>query len=251
MSIVSDVSGVHQNFMKFYSEMKQQIYPELEQTGIDHLSHLSGSEYSSGNFIDILRSKVNVTPLPYSEFMYYEDMDYITQNLKYYIGIPFTMRPYINILRPGFHQDDQTQEDHLYLRYSSLGFQDIYSFWDRLGDLLYLYFETGLKKRDVDWNRVMNQIAEPYKSSPEYNELINHYVKNVRSKILLRQQIVHYFQLELKHRWSNIQNDDDPIKQKEFNDEKYIYADSIQEQLRYCLDGYLLTLKVISILPDK
>jgi len=55
----------------------------------------------------------------------------------------------------------------------------------------------------------------------------------------------------LKHRWTNIQYDDDPTKQREHDDEKSDYADSIQEQLIYCLEGYLLTLKLISILPKR
>ena len=61
----------------------------------------------------------------------------------YIISILELLHPNINNAVKEGGTYNQTREDHLYLRYAGFGFQAIYNYWDRIGDILDIFFHTG------------------------------------------------------------------------------------------------------------
>jgi hypothetical protein len=244
-------STVLEKWRDFYSVFKKTAYPPLENAGLEHLQRMPDSIFGPGRFVNTLRRTNPEHPIPYSEFRLYSDLDFITQDLKYYIGLLTIMAPHINNPRADFNTYRQTEEDHIYLRTAGSGFQALYNFWDRLGDLLYAYFPTGLKERDVYWDRAMECIPDKYKKTPEYLGLREHFEKKVKNKIHIRKEIVHYLQLETKHYWAHSEHYEDPSKQREFHEEKVGYLEDLKEQLICAFQGYEMVLQLISLLPPK
>ena len=247
-----DISFLRDKFLDFYNPLRTEFYKELEGKGIIHLSQEGATDdLKVGNFIEVVRSKQHVQQLPYSEFMIYDELDFVLQDLKYIIGILSVMQPYINhpLREDGTYY--QTLEDHQYLRYSSFGFQSVYEFWDRLGDLLYLYFQTGLKAADVYFPRMLRDIKEPYRSTPQFVALETFYNNQVKGVLDTRHGIVHHYLLKGKARWDHIQHFGDPKELKKDYEEKMGYKEILITQALNCLEGYRLSLGLLGVLPDK
>lgn len=56
----------------------------------------------------------------------------------------------------------------------------VYNFWDRIGDLLYCYFATGLPPGSVYVGRVLNNMSKEVRKSPYYLRLVAIYESNVK-----------------------------------------------------------------------
>ncbi len=239
-------------FLEFYDSLKKEIYIDLESKGFDHISHVEGNSFLTAEyFTNLLRSKQNVRGLPYSDFQIYEELDGITQDLKYIIGIMTLMQPHLANLPLEQGVYSMKSEDQIYLRYATFAFQSVYNFWDRLGDLIYIYFETNLNPTSVYFGRVIDRIEDKYKTTEAYVELKNFYDRHLRIFLDERHQIVHHFQLKSKTRWEHIEHHPDMTKLKEDFAKTHGYLYTLKNQLHNCFQGYLLTLKFISALTDK
>jgi hypothetical protein len=206
---------------------------------------------SAAFMTDITRKKESIHPLPYSDFKIHDELNFISKDIKYVTGMLHILRPYIN---NAFKDEDhyrQTLEDSRYLMYANFGLQSIYNFWDRLGDLLFLYFKTGLAVDQVFFGRVVNNMEATYRQTDSYKNLLDLYNLKVKSIFDTRHEAVHHFQLECKHYWGNLEYRSDKQRLAELNAEKRVYVDTMKEQLDVCCQGFLLTLKLLDELPDK
>lgn len=233
---------------KNFDDDLRQIYRSVE------LKHLNES-LEDGTITDIpsdvLRAKLPIIPLPYSDFKVLNEMDFITQDIKYITGTLYLLRPYINnpLLEKNTYR--QTVGDRRYLMHFNFGLQAIYNFWDRIGDLLWHYFQTGLKEREVYFSRIIELIPTTYKMSEPYLALLAMYHSDLKTIIEARKNAVHYLQPECRHYWGHIENYSNPSKIDEMFKEKFGYADLMKKHLEFCLIGFSLTLKLINELPEK
>jgi hypothetical protein len=238
--------------IELFREFTEELFSEYKNLGVKTLVDYDFEGKSSAAFMtDITRKKNNIHPLPYSDFKIHDELNFITKDIKYVTGMLHILRPYIN---NAFRDEDhyhQTIEDSRYLMYANFGLQSIYNFWDRLGDLLYLFFKTGLVNDQVYFGRVINNLEVIYKQTDSYRNLYNLYDSKVKTIFDIRHEAVHHFQLECKHYWGNVEFRSDKKKLGELNAEKRIYTDTMKEQLDVCSQGFNLTLKLINELPDK
>jgi len=199
--------------------------------------------------IEILRDKLVINPFDYSEFKLLSEIDYLTQEIKYQSAMLHILKTGINNPNSEHNTYNQKVEDHRYLMYSNWAFQTIYNYWDRLGDLLWHFYDTNLKAEDVYFIRIINLIAKEYQSR-NYINLIKHYDEMVKPLMEDRKKIVHYYSLETLHRWNHIEH-----RSLKDNDEMYFkkanYAKIVTEQLEVCIKGFELTLDIINELPSK
>ena len=245
------VESLHEKLLDFYNDLRSQYYPELEASGIRELYEFKDGIYTAGFLIELLRSKNCLVPFDQSEFKTYDEFAFITQDLKYTIGMLSIVRPYINnpLREQGTYR--MTFEDHLYLRYSSIGYPYVYAFWDRIGDLLYHYFDTGLKKDQVFIARVLNNLPNEVKARVEYHALFEVYDKDVKPALERRHGIVHDFSLKSETRWKHINSYGNPEKMEADYMEKFNYRDNLMALFLSCLKGYRLMLDLIGTITDK
>jgi hypothetical protein len=234
-----------------FREFDRQFRKTYDDLDLKYLSeHDFGSE-NSGQFICRIETRKNIHPFPYSIFKIHDELNFITMDIKYITGMLFLLRPYIN----NTYEDDgyyhQTNEDHRYLMFANFGLQSVYNFWDRLGDLLFLFFETGLKPDQVYFGRVMNNMAPKWKVTKPYIALKELYDQEVKSFLDTRHEAVHHFQLECKFYWGNVEYNNNRSKLKELNEEKYSYADKMSNSLGNCAKAFKMTIDLIGELPDR
>jgi hypothetical protein len=234
-----------------YEKLNIELRSQYAKHKLQHIYEVAyEGEHSVTFFSNITGSKKRVVELRYIDFKLYHDFDFITQSLKYIVGTLYLLHPHINNTT-----DDgkyiQKHHDSRYLMHADYGYQAVYNFWDRIGDLLYLYFETGLDKDNVYVGRVLNNINPEHKSKKEYDDLFALYDNNVKPILDQRHGIVHYFTKASQYYWGHVEKAYDPEEQKLLNEEKLKIPDQLKQQLFYCCEAFGLTLKLLGTLPDK
>lgn len=234
-----------------FREFDTQFRKTYDNLGIKHLGECDFQDENSGQYICRVKAKKNIHPYPYSIFKIHDEFDFITKDIKYITGLLFLLRPYINNTYEDKGCYHQTNEDHRYLMFANFGLQSIYNFWDRLGDLLFLFFETGLSQDQVYFGRVINNMASQWKQTRPYIDLKQLYDQEVKSFLDSRHEAVHHFQLECKFYWGNVEFHNDINKLKELNEEKVSYPEKMSTSLNNCVKAFKLTIDLICELPDK
>jgi hypothetical protein len=237
--------------MKALHEWYNQITEHITASGLINLAEYKTEE---GNkpfeyFTDITRSKQALQKFSYSDFKHGEEFLFLSQDLIYIMAIVELLQPYINNSIKEGGSYNQTLEDHLYLRYAGNGFQIIYSFWDRIGDILALFFQTG-QTGDVYLARVFNNFPAEYKSET-FHELFKLYKTDVEPVLQDRHGVVHTFGLKTKYRWEALEKNQSESDLEKLQNEKDSYPPLFRNQLSNIFIGFKLTMQLIAELPDK
>jgi hypothetical protein len=228
----------------------EQVLKHIRETGLKNLSEFKteNGENPFQKFTDVTRSRESLKPFSYSDFKHGDEFNFLSMDLIYIISILELLHPNINnsIKENGTY--NQTAEDHLYLRYAGFGFQIIYSYWDRIGDILVLFFQTGLIG-DVYLGRVFSNFPNDLRSDT-YVELLILYKTEVERILSDRHGVVHSFGLKAKYFWG-IMERQSQSEQEELQREKDSYPKVFRRQLDCFFLGFTLAMKLISELPDK
>lgn len=218
------------------------------------LTDLSEARFDEGKtcgiLFDVLRQKQILHKFEYSDFEILDELIFITKDLKYITGLLYFFRP--GIVNPLSDEGRylQTLHDHRYLTFASLGFQLIYNYWDRLGDLLWRYFETDLEEKKVYFVAVMNKINQAYRNE-SYQVVMTLYDREIKHLLKTRNQVVHYCQLEAKMYWGAVKYSGNNEKLQELQDEKEAYPDVFSLQLKHFNTAFELVMNLIDTLPDR
>lgn len=201
-------------------------------------------------FSDIIRSKNPLGELPYSDFKIYDEILFISRDIKYYVSLLYFFKPYIvdsSIDGKYF----QNLEDKRYMMYTSICYQSFYIFWDRIGDLLNLYFKTGLDKDLVYFPRVLNNFPIEFRNSENFVWLYDTYNLEIKDFLGQRNLVVHSYQLECEYYWKVIEHNPDLEKIKIIQAEKESYPALFKHQISLTHKGFAKALQLINELPNK
>ena len=240
------------NPLYYFEEFNEEIFAVYERESLLTLSKVMvGEKRLASTMYDTVMKKVNIHPLPYSMFKLEDEMNFITKDVKYITGVLFYLRPFIIDTEESGGRYNQNLADRRFLMYANFGLQSIYNFWDRIGDLLHLYFETGLDINSVYFGRVLNNIKPIHKTSPSYIELNDIYNNELSAFLGERHTAVHHYQLEAQYYWAALENRTNDIERAKFNDAKHALPEKFRHHLNLCFKGYELAERLISTLPDK
>ncbi|WP_426492414.1 Cthe_2314 family HEPN domain-containing protein [Hymenobacter sp. 102] len=237
-----------------FFEFTEEIYEVYKREGLESLKQITdGDTRLDSTFSTILNRKQNLYPLPHSIFKLQEELSFITQDIMYVTGLLYYFRPYIVDVAETNAVYKQNLPDHRYLTYATFGMQSIYNYWDRIGDILYIYFETGLKPKSVYFGSVLNNINPKYQESEYFIQLNKIYQDEIKPFIDERNTAVHSYQLETKYYWGNVelQGEANRVERENLNTEKHSYPEKYKHHLELCITGFRLMLNLIDTLPDK
>ncbi len=236
--------------LRIFREFDQIVRDQYNTIPLQDLGDINFGEENSVTFFSrIVRSKQNIKPFPYSDFKIHDELLFISKDIKYYTALLFYFKPYItdSSIDGKYHQ---TLEDRRYMMFASICFQSIYNFWDRIGDLLDLFFHTGLNDK-IYFSRVLNNFPKKYKESVNFKWLQTHYDHEIKSLLGQRDDIVHSYQLECEYYWKVIEANTDVTKTREIQKEKESFPNKFKRQIDLILEGFEKALKLIEELPDK
>jgi hypothetical protein len=182
----------------------------------------------------------------------YQELNYLTMNMKYIITVLFYLLPYINdpVKEKGTYI--QNVYDRRYFMFVSMAYQVVYIYWDRIGDLIDKYYQTKLEERNVNFTIVIDKIPNEWKSSLNYKWLKE--VKDKEYKYIneVRKQIVHYSNPEsnnlMKVIFARVANDIGELER--IKSEKERYPELFKNHLNVMFNGFEKALRFINELPD-
>lgn len=244
-----DIDKINKRY-KLFLEFDRQIFDVYNENGLHCIDEVRENEEPLTSQYNKVIAKKNILH-SFNSVEYQLDISLISGGIKYFTGLLFYLRPYINIPSNENNTYFQTTCDKRYLEYASLAHQNVYNFWDRIGDLLYVFFETGLEEDNVYFTTVIKSIPDNYKKSDNYLELKRIYNKYLKKIFSRRQQIVHYKMLGTKHYLGLPLNYDNKQEAEKLEKEKKEYPSYFKEQSELTFKGFLNALYLIDELPDK
>jgi len=239
------------NPLHHFEEFNEEIFTIYDRESLRNLSQIPLGKNTLDHLMhDILRKKNAIHPLPYSVFKLQDEMNFISRDIKYIAGILYFLRPYIVDTDEAGGKYIQNLPDRRYVMYANFGYSAIYNFWDRIGDLLHLYFETGLPLKDVYLGRVLNNIKPIHKNNQFYVELNEIYENKLKPFFGDRNDTIHHYQLENRYYWGALENRGNQSELSRLNTEKHSLPEVYKEHLELSFRGFELALRLIDTLPD-
>jgi len=232
-------------FREKFKSLDAAVVKEYEKLDIKCILEIEMDGMPPSNFMS--ESIKGVIPL--NKYNWYEletDIEFCSNDLKYYTALLFLLRPYINFPLSEGSNYFQTLEDKRYLSYASILFQLLYNYWDRLGDFLFCFLETNLNERDVYINRVIQNLGNNYSSSKFYFALSQIYDKHLAELFNSRKTIVHYLQIGARMFTGTFRNYGDDEKLRKLEEEKRNYPEYFKRHIELTFEGFENAIRLVN-----
>lgn len=228
-----------------YTDHLFDLYKQLDLKSIDDFHAEENHKWPSHNFmsyfIDVTRSFAQIEPFVDSDFKMYDEFVLLSGDIKFCAGMLHYLYPHTSSTH-----DQLTSNiiDRRYIMHVSWGYQSIYQFWDRIGDLLWHFFATGLNKESVYTGRLLNNMANEYKVTEPYIKLKSQF-ELFKEHFDIRHDVVHSFTLGTDLYWQRMSNFKNAVEQQKLLDKMLYYRDVITKSLDSCILALELALELI------
>lgn len=228
-----------------YNDELYDVYRQLNLQSIDDFHAEKDHRWDAPNFMsfftNITRGVNRVNTFDESDFKIYDEFVLLSGDIKFCAGMLNYLYPHITTRH---NELSSTLIDRRYIMHINFGYQSIYQFWDRIGDLLWHFFYTGLDKNAVYTGRVLSNISNAFKETANYIALKTLYEK-FKEFFDIQHEVVHSFTLGTEIYWQRNASYGDERKQQELLDKMATYKDAITDSLPQCIEALVLTLNLI------
>ena len=212
-----------------------------EAEGILHISKLTLDGKQPLTFYsEVTSHRAEIRKVP--PFLW-DDLFFISNDLVHFTSFLFLLRPLINDATKEAGTYHQNWYDTRYLSYASVLHSAIYNFWDRIGDLLYCFFATGLPDDRIYLGSVLNNFPVAHKESANFQQINKIYMDHVRPLVLERNEDAHNQSIATRHFFGVILATGD--KQREQTQLKLRLPNLFKEQIDLAYKGFELALRLI------
>ncbi len=173
----------------------------------------------------------------------YDDFFFISNDLVHFTTLLYLLRPFINDSSKEGDTYFQRWYDARYLSYAGILHSSLYNFWDRIGDLLNCFFDTGLAPDRVYIKRVLENFPKEDKSSKIFIQLKDDYEQLVQPTLAERDEDVHNQSIPTTHYFAILLARGKEKLDK--SEQKFQIADKIKEQIDIAYRGFELALRLI------
>jgi len=173
----------------------------------------------------------------------YDDLSFFYSDLIHFTSLLFLFRPYINDAAKENGTYSQNWYDAKYLSYASILHSTVYNFWDRIGDLLNCFFETGLPDNSVYIGRVISNFPVDDNISMNFQQLKEIYINHVRHIVSERDEDAHNQSIVASHFYGIIIAEGEDQKQK--TQLKFSLPDIFKDQIEFANKGFELSVCLI------
>lgn len=232
-----------------YNDQLYNVYRKLNLQSIDDIHIEEREKWGNKNFLsyfsDVTRSRKNIIPFDKSDFKMYDDFVMLSGDIKFCAGMLHYLYAFIST---DPKQLTSTLIDRRYIMHVSFGYQSIYHFWDRIGDLLWLYFPTDIEAKKVYTGGVLDHLPDIYKKSNSYKRLkelyglSNHFFR-------MRHDIVHKCALGTELHWERNDVYGNDKKENRLLNKVRGHRNKITNMLPQSLEALYCTLELILELP--
>lgn len=236
------------NIQPYYDHTDQlfETYKELNLKSIDDFHGENNKRWDGKNFMhwfsDITRGVQRENEFIESDFKIYDDFVHLSGDIKFCTGMLEYLYPSTTKAHDEF---GSTIIDRRYNMHASFGFQSIYHFWDRIGDLLWHFFKTGLKQDSVYTGRVLSNLPQQFKSTDHFINL-KQLFDNFTDRFEIRHEVVHNYTLGTKLSWERNNAYRDYQANENLLAKVSNYRSELSDSLIQCIDALEFSLRLIN-----
>ena len=229
------------NDKEFLNELFYQLKDIKEAENILHISELTpNSQHPLTFYTEVTSNHVKIRDVP---LYLWDDFFFISNDLVHFTTLLFLLKPFINDATQEAGTYFQNWYDARYLSYASVLHSSIYNFWDRIGDLLHCFFETGLSNDGVYISRVLNNFPQAGRKSVNFQQINQIYMNHVRPLVCERDKDVHNQSFATSRYYGVILAEGD--NQKMQTELKLRLPNLFKEQIELAYQGFELALRLI------
>ncbi len=238
-----------------FQEVMHEVYDQYNLTSLRGLNHeytLNGKQIVSWYFEVVRKGRVKY----HDSFDFnknFDDLIFCSDEILYFLAQMYLYRPFMNNpLNDGFlhgekivYPNEQNLEAKRYNMIANIVSEKLYNYWDRIGDVLAVYFPELIKPKQVYFVKIIDAIPQEFRDDENYKWLeefkVNHYTQLNR----LRKRNVHYITVdtELKyHHLNKVWSRDEMVQWVE---DRNAIADFYRKQYDYTFEGFEKTLNLI------
>ncbi|NHZ85848.1 MAG: hypothetical protein GWP19_08200 [Planctomycetia bacterium] len=213
----------------------------MKNEGIQHISEIKfDNKHPLTFFSEITDNSISIKKPP---LFLYDDFFFLSNDLLHFTLLLFLLRPFINdpVKENGTYF--QNRYDARYLSYSSVLYSTVYNFWDRIGDLINCFFNTGLPENSVYIGRVISNFPKDCRDSKYFQQLEEIYMNKIRHLILERNEDTHNQSIVTGHYFNIIlAKDEEQVEKAKL---KFNLPEIFKEQIELAYNGFELALLLI------
>lgn len=237
------------HFKKLY-ELKQVYINTLELKSLQDYKSSYIDSSSLSTLIHVCRGINSIKKFNDSEVGL--DIIYTNKDLLILISELFLLRPYIYDITKNKISHEvgdvytyfPTFYDKQYFLCASHIIQIFYNYWDKIGDLISFYFNTGLQEDKIYFPSVIDKFPKEFKNTNF--EWLQRFKDDKFVEInKMRKRIVHYVGLEGDNLTRYIENNSNKLEIERIHLEKISLPDFFIEHFKLTIIGFEETLKLI------
>lgn len=213
----------------------------MKNEGIQHISEIKfDNKHPLTFFSKITDNSISIKKPP---LFLYDDFFFLSNDLVHFTLLLFLFRPFINDPAKENGTYFQNWYDARYLSYSSVLHSTVYNFWDRIGDLINCFFNTGLPENSVYIGRVISNFPKDCRDSKYFQQLEEIYMNKIRHLILERNEDAHNQSIVTGHYFNIIlAKGEDQVEKAKL---KFSLPEIFKEQIELAYNGFELALHLI------
>ncbi|MEI6755372.1 MAG: hypothetical protein WCK78_19710 [Paludibacter sp.] len=183
------------------------------------------------------------------EFIFISDeIMYFTAQLflhKPYINNPLDQEVFINESSSLF-PNNQNIAAKRYFMFVDITFEKIYNFWNRVGNLIALFFQEKFKANEkIYFDRAVDKVPVEFHEIEGYKRLKHFRENEYKTMNGKRKDIVHNISLDTVFRQQHIENATNRDEMKKWFDEIISFAEYFKTQMLYTIEGFDNTLSFL------
>lgn len=223
-------------------EILYELFNQLKQfQEAESLFHISGitidDKLPRAFYTDVTDQHIKIHEVP---LFLYEDFSFLSNTLVHFTSLLYMLQPFINKEADTY---DQNIYDEKFLTYTGILNSTVYNFWNRIGNLLYCFFETGLSDDQVNIGRVLNNFPNANKESSYFKRINEIYSDSVRPLVNERHEDVHNQSFVTSRFYEIILARGE--ERREHLEHKLQIPEQFKEQINLAYEGFEIALRLI------
>jgi hypothetical protein len=240
---------------KYQEEIVKIYYSQkLENlAGLDLDYNVNGRQILSW-FFDVVTKKQQERP-DFDFHKCFDDIILTCDEIMYFTANIHLYRPYIsNPIENAFNFNgetvypyDETIPDRRYNMFSNIVFEKLYNYWDRIGDVLAIYYPGSIDKKQVYFASTIDKFSSLGLRSDNFMWLLKFKESDYKDINSHRKEIVHYTSLSTQHKWTHIYSARSKEEVEKLFAEKTRLPEYFGQQLTNAREGFI---KAIGLLEE-
>lgn len=181
------------------------------------------------------------------------DILFLSDEIIFFTAHLYLYRPFINNPLTDAIDDSSSSttyfpeqvniERRRYDMYVDILFEKVYSYWNRIGNIIALFFPDIFSKKGKVYFYLITELKSLHSENEDFMWLL-HFKENQykRMNTVYRKDIVHNITTHIKGINKQLVNCTDPKKTEEIVKKRFDYADYFKELNQLCIEGFEKTL---------